>query len=461
MSAGDSDLGLPFYRVEVVEEHARARADAVQCEIGARKNLSFSTEGLESYCFASWEPVVFDALLVAAAAEFCDRAFRRPALGWGREISLTLPVHDVHRWRAPDVLHSLTDALNFLTGDCWQIRFKGRKHKEPPRHQGQIPLPAGAKWVIPFSDGLDSWSVANLTEQRSGARLLRVRLAPRNVRQQVGSAKQAFAVVPYKVQPGKHRLDQTVVRSRGFKFTLIGGIAAYLANVEDVLVPESGQGALGPVLVPVGQAYPDYRSHPLFTARMEIFLAALLGKELRYRFPRLWYTKGETLQDAIASHRGTLDWMKTRSCWQSKRWVSVDGKRRQCGICAACMLRRLSVYSSDQTEPQNTYVWENLRSHGFEAGAAPSFNRFNMALREYAIAGTLHLDHLAGLTRSPDQAGVLTRNALLLSRPLRMPVLQVETQLHRLLKKHDEEWAGFVGSLGTKSFVAQWAQVTA
>ena len=41
-------------------------------------------------------------------------------------------------------------------------------------------------------------------------------------------------------------------------------------------MPESGQGALGPALAPVGQAYADYRNHPLFTGRMEKFLFALL-----------------------------------------------------------------------------------------------------------------------------------------------------------------------------------------
>ncbi len=53
--------------------------------------------------------------------------------------------------------------------------------------------------------------------------------------------------------------------------------STYLAGASRVIVPESGQGALGPALVPVGQAYVDYRSHPLFTERMERFLAALLG----------------------------------------------------------------------------------------------------------------------------------------------------------------------------------------
>ena len=36
--------------------------------------MKFSTELLESYCIANWEPVIYDALLVAAAVEFLKKA---------------------------------------------------------------------------------------------------------------------------------------------------------------------------------------------------------------------------------------------------------------------------------------------------------------------------------------------------------------------------------------------------
>ena len=113
---------------------------------------------------------------------------------------------------------------------------------------------------------------------------------------------------------------------------------------------ESGQGALGPTLVPVGQAYEDYRSHPLFTDRMEAFLAALFGHEVRYDFPRLWHTKAETIAEFLAYRPDSEDWIQTRSCWQGPRHVSVSGQLRQCGICAACMLRRMSIHAIGRTE---------------------------------------------------------------------------------------------------------------
>jgi hypothetical protein len=78
-------------------------------------------------------------------------------------------------------------------------------------------------------------------------------------------------------------------------------------------------------------------------------------------------------------------------------------------------------------------------------------------LRQYAIAGSLHLDHLAGLQESSANLQGLTLNAFQLSRSLGLPEADVRTKLYRLLTQHRNEWKGFVHSLGQNSFVADWA----
>jgi hypothetical protein len=123
---------------------------------------------------------------------------------------------------------------------------------------------------------------------------------------------------------------ESSARSRGFKFAMLSGIAAYLSKAQTIFVPESGQGALAPALIPVGQAYSDYRNHPLFTGRMAVLLEALFRHKVQFEFPRLWFTKGETLV-AYLNANSNAEWSKTRSCWQDNRHASVDGKRRQCG----------------------------------------------------------------------------------------------------------------------------------
>ena len=112
-------------KVDVVETGQRARRGRIACEIGG--DLTFSTSHLESYCLAQWEPVIFDALVVAAAVEFCDRIQKRQTFHWGREIELRIPVHDPDRWNARSVAFPLKDSLEFLTGDRWTLTFVARR----------------------------------------------------------------------------------------------------------------------------------------------------------------------------------------------------------------------------------------------------------------------------------------------------------------------------------------------
>jgi hypothetical protein len=187
---------------------------------------------------------------------------------------------------------------------------------------------------------------------------------------------------------------------------------------------------------------------------METLLATLFGHKVRFEFPRLWFTKGETLSEYLRSH-GTEEWSKTRSCWQDNRHSSVDGKRRQCGICAACMLRRLSVHAAGLTEKRETYVWENLKASTFEEGAAPGLKKIDKAQREYAIAGTLHLDHLANLNAAI-HAPNIRLNAAQLAKALGVTEETARSKLDGLLDRHGNEWRAYVTSLGSKSFVKRW-----
>ena len=448
----------PTITVHVVEPGTRRRRGWLPCQIN--RNVEFKTDRLETYCLATWDPIVYDALLVAAAAEFADRTQHRPAMAWQRNIELHIPVHDPDRWRDNHVADSLHDALDFLTGDRWQITFYARNHALEPPRQGQFCIPDGSSAFIPFSDGLDSRCVAGLMARELRDKLIRVRLRPKTCDGRVLSRQRhPFTSVPYRVRQGKRTFAESSARSRGFKFALLSGIAACLSGAGEIIVPESGQGALGPALVTVGQGYEDYRSHPRFTVRMENFLQALLHRRVSFRFPRIWHTKGETLRTFVTECGGGSTWSGTWSCWQQTRQVSVAGKKRQCGICAACLLRRMSIHAAGLTERDDAYVWENLHASSFELGAAPSFptRKVTPALREYAIAGALHLDHLAAIKESPASARTLALSAFQLSRVLGEPEADIQAKLDRLVLQHEREWRSFVHSLGPTSFMADWA----
>ncbi len=456
-----SDTGVyvsPELKVHVLEPHAHARSRWTPCRIGP--NIEFKTEKLESYCVATWEPVIYDALLGGGAVEFADRTLKRPALSWQRDFHLIVPVHEPARWSERHAADALRDALDFLTGDRWHIEFTERVAALGEPKQQHFDLPSTVHAVIPYSDGMDSRCVAGLLDRTLGDRLIRVRLGSRiRDAKALPQQRQPFTSIPYRVRPGYRAFVEPSARSRGFKFALISGLAAYLTKATRVLVPESGQGALGPALITVGQGYADYRSHPLFTYRMTRFLEALLRHKVAFDFTQLWHTKAETLRDFKSSCTSGDSWSQTWSCWQQTRQVSVDGKKRQCGICAACLLRRMSVHAAGLKEPPETYLWENLGAANFERGAAPAFpkSRITGALREYAIAGALDLDHLAQIRRSASNVSTLDLFAFQLAGTLGINESEARGKLDRLLREHDIEWKAFMGSLGNESFLVNWA----
>jgi hypothetical protein len=443
--------------IQVAERGVLTTRGYLRCEIGS--DLQFSTDSLESYFFARWEPAAYDALLVAAAVEFADITHKRPAHAWARSFNLRVPVHDPARWSSPSVSAALQETLAFLTGDHWTVTFYARKDQEPSPRQGLLALGTCVEAVIPYSNGLDSRAVAGMLSRTMGTSLVRIRLgATLRDGEALVRTREAFTSVPYHVRPQQNARRESSGRSRGFKFAVISGIAAFLANAPRIVIPESGQGAVGPALVTVGQAYEDYRSHPLFTRRMETFLAALFGHRVEFTFPRIWATKGETLSEYVEASRDQA-WSSTRSCWQQNRQVSVDGKARQCGICAACMLRRMSVHAAGLAEPAEQFVWQDLSVARFEDGAAPSFSaaKITTSMREYAIAGVLHMDHLAALLESRANVPALNVASFQLGTALGIPVKDSRARLERLLRQHRDEWHSFVRSLGKHSFVSGWA----
>ena len=438
-------MELPEVKVAVREPGRSGQNGWIDCVLS--ENIRFSTAALESYAFAKWEPVIFDAMLVAASVEFADVSCRRPSLGWQRRLSIRIPVDDPARWEAPAVTDALVGALQFVTGDRWSINFFKRKSRPEDSAGDRFRLFPSSKAVLAFSDGMDSLAVAGLARGCLGDDVVRVRLGGNGAK---NVKARPFISIPYRVSAKRREASGM---SRGFKFAMISGLAAYLTGAKRIIVPESGQGALGPALVSVGHAYRDYRNHPLFAHRMERLLVALLEQPIRYEFPRLWYTKGETLARFVATG-GDGAWYSTKSCWRDSRWTSVRGSRRHCGVCAACMLRRVSVHAAGLSEPPETYVCTDMRAATLESALDPHFERRTPVFRDYAIAGIRHMDDLADMADA-EARPIVGRHAALLGNVLRRTE-DVEDRLVGILKRHADEWTRFLRSLGAGSFAMKW-----
>src|SRR5258708_12521769 len=93
---------------------------------------------------------------------------------------------------------------------------------------------------------------------------------------------------------------------------------------------------------------------------MERFIKALQDYQVRFEQPRLWSTKGQTLGAFLRIPGKSKEHLtNTRSCWQTRRVVNVGG-RKQCGLCAACLLRRFSLHAAGVSEAPGPYLGSHL-----------------------------------------------------------------------------------------------------
>jgi 7-cyano-7-deazaguanine synthase in queuosine biosynthesis len=454
----------PLGQFEVAEASGRSRADTIRCVIN--KHFAIDASALSAYCFRELPRRADDLVLITAGVAFADRTLARQAsLMWRRRLDLSVPVHDVDFWTRPEVSAALQDLLALLTGDAWTLRFHRRRTMTPTEQQEPLPLAHGKEPIVmPFSDGLDSLAGARLiASQEPEAPLILVTAGQRNDvdrerRERYLNARRYRLVLPFRflnTQSG-HRFRESSYRTRALVYAVMAGIAAHLSGGTRVVYAESGQGTLGPWLVPVGNEAPDVRMHPLFTQRVGNFLKTVLGSPLRFEHPNLWQTKGETLC-ALVDGELAEDWNKTRSCARDARHMSVDGKHMQCGACAGCLLRRQSLLAAglDEKLESSPYFWKDLKAHSLAAASHSKHRATTVDDERQAVCGFLSLTQLADLagdSARPEVAELASQ----LAETLGETGTRVNTKLERLLNVHRLEWMSFLDRLGPSSFLSRW-----
>lgn len=451
MSAHPIKSPMPDKRLFVIEMGQKPGRTlpkgAVTAEVG--RHIRFNAAILDTFDVKGCEPLHYDMLVLCAAVEFADRRWKRP-LGWRRTLDVTVPVIDLKSWQKPEVLKSLHGALNHLTGDTWRFTFVQAKNLSPIGSR-QMPLDFGKTktFAVAYSDGLDSRAVSALSGDEAEA--LCIRVAGNRQRRKNGDS--FFTQIPFKVKG--YRGNESSFRSRGFQFAAVTAIAAQLSSVTHIVVPESGQGALGPVLLPLHNIYADYRNHPTFFRKMERFIKALQGYRVRFEQPRLWSTKGQTLSAFLGiAGKSEQHLTSTHSCWQTRRVVNV-GSRKHCGLCAACLLRRLSLHAAGVNEAPGAYVVSDLAAP--DAGDALSIipqKADRDIMVEYGSVGARHLQHLADMAGLPDDA--LRIHASQIAAATGATYEETLKKLRTMLVTHAEEWRAFLSAQGEKSFLKSW-----
>ncbi|WP_175481794.1 Qat anti-phage system QueC-like protein QatC [Palleronia pelagia] len=317
-------------------------------------------------------PKAFDFLSIALSAVTADVFVPRAssANGFSRAIELTTSVQDPAFWKAQ--ASDLEEALNFLTGDRWEMTFVGEGRSAPTaasrKGLRQRTKLLDSNCVCLFSGGLDSLLGAiDLIEDANRSPFLVSRestgdkMYQTNLRALLPSRPHLGANDAPQGPEGQYgaypREDTT--RARSLLFLAMGVcVASAIAERNGLLsaagqvplyIPENGFIALNPPLSPrrVG-ALSTRTAHPEFLSGIQRILDAgsipvTIENPFRHK------TKGEMLRGNSNAPLARSLASNTVSCGRWKR------KRMQCGHCVPCLIRRAAFHASNVTD--GTQYW--------------------------------------------------------------------------------------------------------
>lgn len=320
------------------------------------------------------QPVVaaLDLIGLACAAYAADTSINRYKTsddGWTRQFHLFVPVSDEATWQSQSEL--VSQILNFLTGDLWQITFRQSDTQIVVAKRPMKPTTSTAEMVCLFSGGMDSFLGAMKLLEDGDKPLL------------VGHAKssdvssfrnQAFAALQQRytasapdlvsahVRVTKPRRAGRVVegenteRGRSFLFLALGAVcASALPQVsagqsKKLWIPENGFITLNLPLSPLRMgAYSTRTTHPYYLKLVQQLLDALaLGVTIENPFE--FDTKGEMLADC--ADPAFAAGVNTMSCSRpGTRNANLEGKgNRHCGRCLPCIIRRAALKKAGITD---------------------------------------------------------------------------------------------------------------
>jgi 7-cyano-7-deazaguanine synthase in queuosine biosynthesis len=419
-------MTTPAYRLTVTSDAAANENQA--CVLG--RDIRSQPEAIARHCLAEHRAINEDVATIAEGIALADRLFpRHRGTCWARSIDLEIPVFELATFVRGDVLEALGDALHFLTGDLWRISFIKRAGRPPS--QSELPFEKiEYRFVVPYSDGLDSFAQTALLASEVGERSI---LRLRSGRMGADSADLKRPVLRVPRGLGPLRKKEQTYRSRPFVFFSFAGIGAFAAGAESVVIGESGQGALGPALVPYGGEWPFRSTHPGFLSLMARYLSLVFSRHTPIDQPQLWRTKGEVLQ--LLKEKDLLGrWMDTRSC--SVRPSSKHGART-CGICGGCLLRSLAVHAAGLCDERTTSGFSLLSVR------AEASDKAEMVPSERGLAvralGTIV--EFAALSDTAQGMSAISRESMLFDKPDHKSNAR---NLANLAQRHCIEWKKFL-----------------
>lgn len=343
---------------------------------------------------------------------------------WTREISLDVPVSDLRPWEA--ARRTLTQLLNYLTGDRWFFTFRARDAAPDYNKNVDSSGTAECPTISLFSGGLDSLVGAIDVLAQENAHLLCISHAGDGVTSGVqheiledlkkkypDQVEQLRVWYAPKSLLKDHATEKTT-RGRSFLFFATAAVAAATQaskkNPVKILIPENGFISLNVPLDPLRLgAHSTRTTHP-FVLQLWNDLLKSLELNVTLRNPYQFMTKGEMFKQCADKKLLKELLPQTMSCSSptKARWQGLPPQH--CGHCVPCIIRRAAVqnaFGSDSTKYTVTFK-KSVDPTTSEGRNVRAFQRAIAINRSKRVASIVV--HSAGpLPREPEFAEIYMR----------------------------------------------------
>jgi 7-cyano-7-deazaguanine synthase in queuosine biosynthesis len=343
------------------------------------KHFRFDLDAVNRFCLEDLPARLVDLLRVASSVYVVDRLVKRsPKDGEKRPsriIGVKVGVLDATFWNKADVRDAIHEAVDFVSGDFWDIEFVA-DHSQFSRAGRFLPDPyeGNAPLVCLYSGGLDS--AAGLVARMSanpGRPVLPVTVwhqpcQRHHVREQLKLLGNRFnelvdPLIMKVAMMWSSKLDRTqeerTQRCRSFLFCSLGAIAAIMHGQQVIELFESGIGAINlPLMAGMVGAKSTKSAHPKFLRLMSRLASLVAGDDVEFCLPFHAKTKGELVRSLCGNGLEQLANMSASCVHYPQRHC----KQKQCGVCPACIFRRQAMASAGVSEPEDMYEYDFLGS---------------------------------------------------------------------------------------------------
>jgi len=322
---------------------------------------------------------IVDLLQIAAYVFCADRSAYRGARdslsnkSWGRSMYFEIPVNDISFWSSDEVIHTLENALGFMTGDRqYHFTFIKANKNNIKDCEYQLSLFSNATTsidvvdkvdVMLFSGGLDSLAgIIERLNQFPDRKLCLVSHMSNNRTKKTQKAliaelqkKYNNRILPYFFECRFKKLDsrEESQRTRMFLFSAIAFAICSCYNKSGFFIYENGITSINlPKQTDVMNARASRTTHPKTIGLLHEFYK-IFDANFKIATPYFKLTK-EEIVDVFKTYGEEVLIQSSVSCSSTRNYHDIFP---HCGCCSQCIDRRFAMYATGLAEDfDNTFA---------------------------------------------------------------------------------------------------------